>query len=34
MSQELLYQVDDDIATITFNRPERMSARSHDPSFW
>ena len=26
MSQELLYQVDDDIATITFNRPERMNA--------
>src|ERR1700680_3822049 len=29
-SQELLYSVDDSIATITFNRPERMNALTHD----
>jgi enoyl-CoA hydratase len=30
MSQELLYEVEDKIATITFNRPERMNALTHD----
>src|SRR5438105_3312806 len=30
MSQELLYQVDEAIATITFNRPERMNALTHE----
>jgi len=30
MTQDLLYQVDDGIATITFNRPERMNALTHD----
>ena len=30
MSQELLYQVDEAIATITLNRPERMNALSHE----
>jgi hypothetical protein len=30
MSQELLYQVDDDIATITFNGPDRMNALTHE----
>src|SRR5260370_4011371 len=30
MSQELLYEVEDQIATITFNRPERMNALTHD----
>jgi enoyl-CoA hydratase/carnithine racemase len=30
MSQELLYEVEDRIATITFNRPERMNALTHE----
>jgi len=30
MSQELLYQVDEAVATITFNRPERMNALTHE----
>ena len=30
MSQELLYEVEDQIATITFNRPERMNALTHE----
>jgi enoyl-CoA hydratase/carnithine racemase len=30
MSQELLYEVGDRIATITFNRPERMNALTHE----
>src|SRR6202521_229044 len=30
MNQELLYKVEDKIATITFNRPERMNALTHD----
>src|SRR6202140_4961019 len=30
MSQELLYQVDEAIATIRFNRPERMNALTHE----
>ena len=30
MTQELLYQVEDKIATITFNRPDRMNALTHD----
>jgi enoyl-CoA hydratase/carnithine racemase len=30
MTQELLYEVDDSIATITFNRPERMNALTHE----
>ena len=30
MTQELLYQVDDEIATITFNRPDRMNALTHE----
>jgi enoyl-CoA hydratase/carnithine racemase len=30
MSQELLYEVAEEIATITFNRPERMNALTHD----
>ena len=30
MSQELLYQVDETVATITFNRPERMNALTHE----
>jgi enoyl-CoA hydratase/carnithine racemase len=29
-NQELLYSVEDSIATITFNRPERMNALTHD----
>src|SRR5712691_4138779 len=29
-SQEILYSVDEQIATITFNRPERMNALTHD----
>src|SRR3982075_623775 len=29
-SQELLYSVEDSIATITLNRPERMNALTHD----
>src|SRR3984893_9686611 len=29
-NQELLYSVDESIATITFNRPERMHALTHD----
>ena len=29
-SKELLYKVEDGIATITFNRPERMNALTHD----
>jgi len=29
-SSELLYSVEDSIATITFNRPERMNALTHD----
>ncbi len=29
-SNELLYAVDDNIATITFNRPERMNALTHE----
>ena len=29
MSQELLYSVDENIATITLNRPERMNALTH-----
>ena len=29
MSQELIYKVDDGIATITLNRPERMNALTH-----
>src|SRR3977135_2450781 len=29
-TQDLLYQVDDSIATITFNRPERMNALTPD----
>jgi enoyl-CoA hydratase/carnithine racemase len=30
MTQELLYQVEDKIATITFNRPDRMNALTHE----
>jgi enoyl-CoA hydratase/carnithine racemase len=30
MSQDLLYEVEDQIATITFNRPERMNALTHE----
>jgi enoyl-CoA hydratase/carnithine racemase len=30
MGPELLYEVEDKIATITFNRPERMNALTHD----
>ena len=30
MSQELLYEVEDRIATITFNRPERMNSLTHE----
>ena len=30
MTQELLYQVKDKIATITFNRPDRMNALTHE----
>jgi enoyl-CoA hydratase/carnithine racemase len=30
MSQELLYEVEDKVATITFNRPERMNALTHE----
>src|SRR5271166_4225918 len=30
MSQDLLYEVAEKIATITFNRPERMNALTHD----
>src|SRR5712691_4217931 len=29
-SQEILYSVDEQIATITLNRPERMNALTHD----
>ena len=29
-NKELLYSVDESIATITFNRPERMNALTHD----
>src|SRR5262249_6530016 len=30
MSQEILYSVEDNIATITLNRPERMNALTHE----
>src|SRR5262244_4444266 len=30
MSQEILYSVEDSIATITLNRPERMNALTHE----
>jgi len=30
MTEEILYSVDEQIATITFNRPERMNALTHD----
>jgi enoyl-CoA hydratase len=30
MDPELLYEVEDNIATITFNRPDRMNALTHD----
>src|ERR1700730_3989926 len=30
MSQEILYSVEESIATITFNRPERMNALTHE----
>ena len=30
MSEELRYEVADQIATITFNRPERMNALTHE----
>jgi enoyl-CoA hydratase/carnithine racemase len=30
MTQELLYQVEDKTATITFNRPDRMNALTHE----
>ena len=31
MSQEILYSVEDSIATITLNRPERMNALGFEP---
>src|SRR5207302_6665916 len=30
MSQEILYSVEESIATITLNRPERMNALTHE----